>query len=347
MLPIVSAMRLLTSAGYTPLGPLIEQHEFPLLVTKARVVYVAKIARIQDREVLERLVRNPIVHMPEIIELLTSNETLVSIETLVNGPTLAEQLSVQGCFSIYQVNQVAVELLETLQQLARLEIVHRDIKLSNILLSDGHYYLIDVNAARLYHVNQSSDTRLLGTTGFAAPENYGFAQTDHRSDLYALGIVLNCLLTGRTPGNHPDTVSQLTREQPWATIIRTATALDPQQRFQSATAMLAALPEGKHTTSTNKAINQGPLPKFKLRRGLWGTYGLLWLLLILVGFDQPGIGRQWWFYVTCFTVIGLPVVAHLINQQLARHWSTKWQRYRHWYRVGEVITILYLISRFN
>ncbi|MCI6594068.1 MAG: hypothetical protein MSJ87_02280 [Firmicutes bacterium] len=76
-------------------------------------------------------------------------------------------------------------------------IVHRDIKPSNIILTeDGRIVLIDLNAARLDDKNRSHDTQLIGTAGFAAPEQYGFAASSPRADLYAAGILMRVLLTG-------------------------------------------------------------------------------------------------------------------------------------------------------
>lgn len=76
-------------------------------------------------------------------------------------------------------------------------IVHRDIKPSNIILTEGgRIVLIDLNAARLDDKKSSHDTQLIGTAGFAAPEQYGFAASSPRADLYAAGILMRVLLTG-------------------------------------------------------------------------------------------------------------------------------------------------------
>lgn len=184
VLPIVQAMQLLSTAGYEPLGPLVAQREFPLLVKKQQVVSVAKLVNPDNIPVLQRLKQQPIPRMPRIEALLTAADCIVSVETLINGQTLADRLATQGPFSPEMTVRVAQELLITLQALGQQQIVHRDLKLSNVMCYRDHYYLIDVNAARQYHAEQDSDTRLLGTIGFAAPENYGFAQTDQRSDLY-------------------------------------------------------------------------------------------------------------------------------------------------------------------
>ncbi|MCG0592399.1 Serine/threonine protein kinase [Lactiplantibacillus plantarum] len=169
MLPIVQAMQLLSTAGYEPLGPLVAQREFPLLVKKQQVVSVAKLVNPDNVPVLQRLKQQPIPRMPRIEALLTATDCIVSVETLINGQTLVDRLATQGPFSPEMTVRVAQELLITLQALGQQQIVHRDLKLSNVMCYRDHYYLIDVNAARQYHAEQDSDTRLLGTSGFAAP----------------------------------------------------------------------------------------------------------------------------------------------------------------------------------
>ncbi|MCT0161149.1 serine/threonine protein kinase [Lactiplantibacillus pentosus] len=354
LLPIVQAMQLLSEAGYEPLGPLLPTREFPLLVKKQQVVSVAKIVRDDNLPVLQRLKQQPVPRMPQIEALLTRPDCVVSIETLINGQTLADQLRTQGPFSPEMTAQVATELLQTLQALADREIVHRDLKLSNVMCYRDHYYLIDVNAARQHHVAQNADTRLLGTSGFAAPENYGFAQTDQRSDIYSLGVVLNCLLTGQEPRGPLDTATR-TADEVWGPIIAQATALDPDQRYQSATAMLAAIPgksapvspQPKPDTPKRQAFKVQLTAKWqhRLQRGLvitlWVLYGLLILGLMGAGWDQATVAAKINFWSSGFLMFVAPVIAHYFNRWLKQQWSSKqWSRYRWWLRIAETVAIL-------
>src|SRR5699024_643004 len=76
-------------------------------------------------------------------------------------------------------------------------VIHRDIKPENIVLGeDGAVGLIDFGIARQHKPERESDTRLMGSRSTAPPEQYVFAQTDGRADLYALGVTLSWLLTG-------------------------------------------------------------------------------------------------------------------------------------------------------
>ena len=109
-------------------------------------------------------------------------------------------------------------------------ILHRDIKPSNLLLAaDGHIRLIDFDAAREEKPNVDSDTRLLGTKGYAPPEQYGFAQTDARADIYAVGVTMKQLL------------GKQAEKRPYRHILRKCTEFAPKRRYATAKALLWAL----------------------------------------------------------------------------------------------------------
>ncbi|WP_318764983.1 protein kinase domain-containing protein [Lactiplantibacillus carotarum] len=348
--PIVQAMQLLTSAAYQPLGPLVENHDFPLLVKREQIVYVAKLARPDDVAVLEKLMAHPVTRMPRIQKILAADDCVVTVETLINGQNLVSYLTKNGPFTTTMVKQVAIDVLKTLSELATLGIVHRDVKLSNIMVKQGRYYLIDVNAARQYHDHQSTDTRLLGTSGFAAPENYGFAQTDQRSDIYALGIVLNCLLTGNVPVDSQTSLKKLTPDSFWAPIIKKATALDPNQRYQSASAMLAAVQGRRIRAQRRFKRSLGWLSHFwqqhgrQVRRGLWIVYGIFMTFMILAGFSEKSWSARrdlWWGE---FVLLVMPVIAHRLNVWLYRRYpNVTWHKYGNWLRAAEFLVILAMI----
>ena len=104
--------------------------------------------------------------------------------------------------------------------------VHRDIKPENILVTpDGRVVLLDFNAARKIRPG-ARDTQVLGTVGYAPPEQYGIAASDERADIYALGVLMNILLTGRHPSD------RLAKGKA-GRIIRKCTQINPADRFQS------------------------------------------------------------------------------------------------------------------
>src|SRR5699024_9218725 len=117
--------------------------------------------------------------------------------------------------------------------------VHRDIKPSNLILtSDDTLFLIDFNSAKESEENKSKDTILIGTEGYAAPEQYGFSVSKPTTDIYAIGILLNELLTSYLP----DQVEYKGYLQP---IIKKCRQMDPIHRYQTVDQLQQALPTVK------------------------------------------------------------------------------------------------------
>ncbi|MEM5768014.1 MAG: protein kinase, partial [Bacillota bacterium] len=117
-------------------------------------------------------------------------------------------------------------------------VIHRDLKPSNILIdpATGRISLIDFGIARSFTAGLRDDTVLAGTRRFAPPEQYGFGQTDARTDIYALGIVLCWLLTGQTSVQGMSMANRLL-----ARVIRKCAAFSPNDRYRSALALGWAL----------------------------------------------------------------------------------------------------------
>lgn len=118
----------------------------------------------------------------------------------IDGMTLEAALRQMGRFSAEAAIRIGMQLAETLAYLhgQRPEpIIFRDVKPSNIMLDDsGGIRLIDFGIARRYKADREGDTVLLGTIGYAAPEQLRGERTDPRSDLYAVGAVLDVMLRG-------------------------------------------------------------------------------------------------------------------------------------------------------
>lgn len=179
-------------------------------------IYVQK--RLTGRhEVYQMLQDCPHPGLPELYEVTVSDDFTAIIEEYIEGQT-----SGMTELSEKQFRQVVRELCAVLEFLHGKGIIHRDIKPSNILLTEGcHVRLIDFDAARMPREGVEQDTRLLGTRGFAPPEQYGFAQTDERADIYALGVTLEQLL------------GENARKARYKKVIRKCKNLDPDKRYQS------------------------------------------------------------------------------------------------------------------
>ena len=98
---------------------------------------------------------------------------------------------------------IALDICSALCPLHAAGLVHRDINPNNIVIDpSGHAVLIDFGISREYSTDRACDTVIMGTPGYAAPEQFGFTQSDARTDIYALGVLLNVMITGYMPGEH-------------------------------------------------------------------------------------------------------------------------------------------------
>ena len=168
--------------------------------------------------VYEKLQKLEHPYLPRILSVKQEQRNTTVIEEYIEGAPL-DRVSLPE----RALTKAFLELCQVLEFLHGHDILHRDIKPDNILLApDGHIRLIDFDAAREPKEGETQDTRLLGTRGYAPPEQYGFSQTDARADLYALGVTFRQLL------------GPVARKGRWKGILRRCTALDPKDRYASA-----------------------------------------------------------------------------------------------------------------
>ncbi|MBQ6975012.1 MAG: serine/threonine protein kinase [Selenomonadaceae bacterium] len=165
-------------------------------------------------------------YIPKIFRLIEVDGKFFVVEEYIAGQTLSEILQYENFLHEDLAAQILRQLCECLQQLHAEKIIHRDIKPSNIMLTrDNFVRLIDFSISRIEKENVSTDTEFLGTRGYAPPEQYGFGQTDSRSDIYSLGVTIQRLLGKNYSG--------------WLTkIISRCTKLDPENRYQSVDELL-------------------------------------------------------------------------------------------------------------
>jgi serine/threonine protein kinase len=184
--------------------------------TDGEQLFIQKMLKGQHPIFLELLnISHPF--LPQLHEVNISDDTSSVIEEYIDGCSIGSSE-----LSEAQLINAIIELCAVLEFLHGKGIIHRDIKPSNIMLAkDGHIRLIDFDAARMAKDGLEQDTRLLGTRGYAPPEQYGFAQTDARSDIYSFGVTLEQLLgdKAKKPG--------------YKRIIRKCTNLNPDKRYQS------------------------------------------------------------------------------------------------------------------
>ena len=152
------------------------------------------------------------------------SETVV-VEEFIQGENLSER---KKFLSEFQAREILLQMCDGLKELHAQKIIHRDIKPSNLILQGGRIRLIDFDAARIFKAGKETDTKLLGTKGYAPPEQYGSGQTDPRSDIYSLGVTIKNLLGDNCGGRLKK-------------ILDKCTELDPKNRFQNVDELKSAL----------------------------------------------------------------------------------------------------------
>lgn len=138
-------------------------------------------------------------NIANVYDVVCDGTKITVLEEYVDGQTVADYLQT-GLYSPSGVRKVISSLCDALDLLHSHQIIHKDIKPENVMIdSNGNVKLIDFDAARIYKPYQSKDTQAIGTMGYAAPEQYGINQTDERTDIYAIGVLMNVMLTGKPP----------------------------------------------------------------------------------------------------------------------------------------------------
>ena len=191
-------------------------------------------------------------NLPGIYDHFTENDRTYLVMEFIDGETLEDYLAHAGGgpLPVDQVIDWGEQLCNVLSYLHNQQppIIFRDLKPSNVMLSkqNRQLYLIDFGIARIFKPGQSRDTTALGSPGFAAPEQYGKAQSTPRSDIYSLGALMHCLLTGHDPSEQPfffKPASQVNRAVPAAleTLLQRMLEMDSVRRPASAEEVAQAL----------------------------------------------------------------------------------------------------------
>lgn len=200
-------------------------------------VAVRKKLRAELLGVYERLKSVEQANLPRVYETEEYEGECFAYYEYIEGETL-EDIVHEGKYTIAQAEEWMEQLCAAMGALHAMQpcVVHRDIKPENIIISnEGVLKLIDLGAARLFKDGKPCDTEQIGTRGYAAPEQYGFNQSDARTDIYAAGTVLHVLMARFGEA-----------AKAYNAVAARCTQLEPQNRYQSAKAMKTALRMAKY-----------------------------------------------------------------------------------------------------
>lgn len=217
------------------------------VVKKGSGIYGELLKR--EYEVLKELDRTGLRGIPKPYCFLEEKENRYFMREYVEGKSLYE-IAQERDFPVKELRRIGVELCEIVGQMHELEIpmLHRDIKPENVVLMEsGRCVLVDFGTARYYRKDEARDTLILGTAGTAAPEQYGYAQTDVRTDVYAIGRTLCYLFTGSYT---LEGLKGFGKNRRFCRILKKASSFDPEKRYDSVDKMKKALQScGKHPCS--------------------------------------------------------------------------------------------------
>ncbi|MBQ8063438.1 MAG: serine/threonine protein kinase, partial [Clostridia bacterium] len=225
--------------------------------------YVCKVVSFEDLELYKKLVEIDSPYIARVYDVTLVQDRLCAVQEYIQGETLEEYLQEKGPLTEQVVCDVTLELLEGLGAMHDRGIIHRDLTPKNIIVTgDDHIKVIDFGISRVEKAGASTDTEFLGTAGFAAPEQYGFRQTSPRTDIYAVGVLMNYMLTLKIPNE--ELVEGTLRP-----IIEKCTRMDEADRYQSVEALQAVL----------SAMQPNPLKQARPQTGNWlpgFRHGVLW-----------------------------------------------------------------------
>ena len=217
----------------------------------------------------------------QLMQVRCSNLAVIYGITEENGEVLVHQEYIDGeCVSEWtgdpgdtEIIRMAMDVAQALKAVHALQppIIHRDIKPSNIMRrKNGSYVLVDFDASRRVNPEAMGDTQIMGTVGYAAPEQFGLMQTDARSDIFSLGATLYWIKTGKPVRSGSKCPGRLGR------IVDKCTQLEPSKRYKSAEKLLQALErEEKHVPVQPMRIAAAAVAcALSFAAGAWTMHGI-------------------------------------------------------------------------
>lgn len=163
-------------------------------------------------------------NLPVIYDVINSEDGQIILEEYIDGMTVSEVIE-SGKYRYSGMRKVIRSVCNALTVLHSKNIVHRDIKPENVVIDgNGRVVLIDLNASRKI-TDSKKDTVIMGTVGYASPEQLGIAQSDVRTDVYAIGVMINVMITGKHP-------SEKLAKGKAGKIVLKCTNINPDKRYQ-------------------------------------------------------------------------------------------------------------------
>lgn len=282
---------------------------------------VKKQVSIDTGKVYERLRNIESPYLAQIQEVCFCEDYCIIIVSYISGETLEQKLERNFSLSEEEIELYSLQILECLSQIHKAGIIHRDLTPSNVLIStDNVVKLIDFGIARTPKENQNKDTTLLGTAEYASPEQFGFSQTDGRTDIYAFGILLNKMLTGALPSK------QLTENKKYRKIVEKCIMFEPEKRYQTVDEILSKV-KLKNIQKNNQKEDATVWPGFRsniLWHKIVAIAGYAFFLITISTFLKDYGTTIQTFFLECIALFLYIIAPFLIGSNWGR-WDRKWK----------------------
>jgi len=178
--------------------------------------------------------------IPRIVDIFYKGGNLYIVEDYIEGETLENRLKREGKLSFEEIREIGVSLCNIIEYLHSFNppIIYRDLKPSNIMLTpSGGVVLIDFGISRRYKAGRARDTVLMGSKGYASPEQYGRGQSTKKTDIYGLGATMYHMAVGSAPASLTEPLKDKSYEGVdigLKNIIQKAMQIDEEDRYESA-----------------------------------------------------------------------------------------------------------------
>lgn len=194
-----------------------------------------------EMEILKKLADRKLSGIPKAYRIFEENSEVYLVREYIEGTPLAQMVLQKGGIPEAEICRISRKICQTAEQFQNPDnlMIHRDIKPENIVLTaGGEAVFIDFGTMRSYKKDGSRDTFVVGTRGTAAPEQYGYTQTDQRTDVYAIGQTMLYMVS---ESYEMDQLSECNISRKLKKVIEKACSFEPDKRYTDASELSRAI----------------------------------------------------------------------------------------------------------
>ena len=229
-----------------------------------------------EMEIMEKMADRKLSGVPKAYRIFEENGEVYLVREYIEGMSLAQMVLQKGGISEAEICRISRKICQTAEQFQNPDepMIHRDIKPENIVVTPGgEVVFIDFGTMRSYKKDGSRDTFVVGTRGTAAPEQYGYIQTDQRTDMYAIGQTMLYMVSESYEMNQ---LSECAVSRRMKKIIEKACSFEPDKRYGDAAQLRRAV---EKCQANNRK---------KVYKKAGAVFGLIAAGYILAIFSQDG-----------------------------------------------------------